>query len=78
MAAMTYAELADQALKDADAATLDNVRDRCLRSEAAWRSMAVRQDHIDASRAEREAKASLNAELAAAQTADASDDDSDD
>lgn len=31
---------ADEAARDADAAVLDNVRDRALRSESAWRSMA--------------------------------------
>ena len=39
---------ATEAHNDAQAATLDNVRDRCLRSEAAWNDMAAR-----ASRAER-------------------------
>lgn len=31
---------ADEAARDADIAVLDNVRDRALRSESAWRSMA--------------------------------------
>jgi len=37
-----YTTRADEAARDAAAATLDNVRERCLRSEAAWRSMASR------------------------------------
>jgi hypothetical protein len=39
---------AADARTEADAAKLDNVRERCLRSEAAWNDMAAR-----ASRAER-------------------------
>jgi hypothetical protein len=38
----TYLARAAQARADAEAATLDNVRDRCLRSEAAWAEMAAR------------------------------------
>jgi hypothetical protein len=37
-----YLARAEQARADADAATLDNVRDRCLRSEAAWNQLAER------------------------------------
>jgi len=37
-----YLARAEQARVDADAATLDNVRDRCLRSEAAWNQLAER------------------------------------
>ena len=37
-----YVDRAAEARRDADAATLDNVRDRCLRSEAAWAEMAAR------------------------------------
>ncbi len=50
-----YRDHAAQARADADAATLDNVRDRCLRAEAAWLAMAERQQRIDTARAEREA-----------------------
>lgn len=39
---------------DADAAPLDNVRDRNLRAEAAWLAMAERQERVDSARAERE------------------------
>jgi len=37
-----YLDRAAQAKADADAATLDNVRDRCLRAEDAWNRMAER------------------------------------
>jgi hypothetical protein len=37
-----YVARAEQARADADAATLDNVRERCLRSEAAWSLLAER------------------------------------
>ncbi len=37
-----YVARAEQARADAEAATLDNVRDRCLRSEAAWSLLAER------------------------------------
>jgi OsmC subfamily peroxiredoxin len=41
---LTYRDHAAQAHADAEAATLDNVRDRCLRAEAAWLAMAERHD----------------------------------
>ena len=37
-----YLTRAEEARAQADAATLENVRERCLRSEAAWREMADR------------------------------------
>jgi len=37
------------------AATLDNVRDRCLRAEAAWLAMADRAERTATLRATREA-----------------------
>ncbi len=37
-----YLARAAEARADADSATLENVRDRCLRSEAAWSEMAAR------------------------------------
>ena len=40
----TFAARAADARADADAATLDNVRDRCLRAEAAWIAMAERAE----------------------------------
>lgn len=51
-----YRALAAQARSEADAATLANVRDRCLRSEAAFLAMASRQDLADRNRARREAE----------------------
>jgi hypothetical protein len=42
-----YLARAAEARADADTATLDNVRDRCLRSEAAWMSMAARAERGD-------------------------------
>ncbi|WP_370310106.1 hypothetical protein [Sphingobium abikonense] len=62
MANPDYRALADKAQAEADAAQLDNVRDRCLRSAAAFLAMAQRQDLGDRNRARREA------ELAAAAT----------
>ena len=47
----TFLARADQARADADAATLENVRERCLRSEIAWREMAARVERTDAMRA---------------------------
>lgn len=52
---LNYRENAAQARRDADAATLDNVRDRCLRAEAAWLDMAERQERVATARAERDA-----------------------
>ncbi|NWK98201.1 hypothetical protein DM806_21550 [Sphingobium lactosutens] len=54
MANTDYRALAAKAHDEAAAATLDNVRDRCLRSEAAFLAMAHRQDLGDANRARRE------------------------
>jgi hypothetical protein len=42
---------ADEARADAQAATLDNVRDRCLRAAAAWEAMAARARRTDVLRA---------------------------
>jgi len=38
-----YLKCAEEAAAEARATTLDNVRERALRSEAAWRSMARRK-----------------------------------
>lgn len=53
-----YLARADESASDAQAAVLDNVRERCLRSEAAWRAMADRltrnemlRDKADAAKA---------------------------
>jgi hypothetical protein len=40
----TYLARAAEARAQADEAKLDNVRDRCLRSEAAWNEMAERAE----------------------------------
>ena len=37
-----YSARAAEARADADKATLDNVRDRCLRAAGAWEAMAAR------------------------------------
>ena len=37
-----YLDSADEARKQAEAATLSHVRDRCRRSEAAWTQLAER------------------------------------
>lgn len=52
---LTYRDNAAKCRADADAATLDNVRDRNLRAEAAWLAMADRQQRTETARAEREA-----------------------
>jgi len=46
-----YNARAEEARRDADAATLDNVRDRCLRAEAAWLDMASRAGRTEQARA---------------------------
>lgn len=51
-----YVERAQAARRDADAATLVNVRDRCLRAAAAWEEMASRAARTDRMRAEAEAR----------------------
>lgn len=52
-----YLARAAAAYAEAEAAVLDNVRDRCLRSAAAWNEMATQAQHIETLRAERLAKA---------------------
>lgn len=46
-----YITQADACAREAAAATLDNVRERCLRSEKSWRSMAERQLRAESMRA---------------------------
>jgi hypothetical protein len=53
-AAFYYRRAAEERA-NADAATLDNVRERCERAAAAWETMAARSDRVDQHRAEREA-----------------------
>jgi hypothetical protein len=45
-----YLARAEEAADDARTATLDNVRDRALRSETAWRGMAARLMRVEAQR----------------------------
>ncbi len=49
-----YSARAAEAQADADAATLANVRERCLRSHAAWQAMAERVQRTAKSRESRE------------------------
>ena len=50
-----YIQRAAEARADADAAQLDNVRERCLRAEAAWKAMADRAARTESMRATLEA-----------------------
>jgi hypothetical protein len=61
-----YLDRAADARRDADAATLTNVRERCLRAAAAWDDMANRVARTERMRAETEAKKA--AEALAAET----------
>ena len=62
-----YRLRAEQARAEADEATLANVRDRCLRAEAAWMEMATRADRTEKMRADlAAAKAAQLAESAEA------------
>lgn len=51
--ALLYRAQAEAAAAAAEAATLDNVRERCLRSAAAWIEMAERIEMTDRLRANR-------------------------
>jgi hypothetical protein len=46
-----FSARAEEARAEADAATLANVRDRCLRAAAAWEAMAARARRTDLMRA---------------------------
>lgn len=59
-------ERAEEAARDAETAALDNVRDRALRSEAAWRDMADRARKTEVSRAKREEAAEMARQAAQA------------
>ena len=70
-----YLERAAEARATAQAATLDNVRDRWLLSEASWTEMAVRSERNETLRAKliaekaaerADAKAASEAEMASA------------
>lgn len=52
----TFTAHAMRSRDDATAATLFNVRERCLRAEAAWTVMAVRSRKMEASRDAKEAR----------------------
>jgi hypothetical protein len=66
----TFSARAADARAEADAATLDNVRERCLRAEEAWTAMAERAARNETMRATLIAKKA--AELAeAAEAAEA-------
>jgi hypothetical protein len=56
-----YLTRAEEAAAEARLATLDNVRERCLRAESAWREMADRQARVEKLRRERDAKAGADA-----------------
>ena len=65
-----YLERAAEARAVAGAATLDNVRDRWLRSEASWTEMAARSERAEKMRAKLIAeKATERAALTAASQA---------
>lgn len=53
---------AADARREADAATLSNVRDRCLRAAAAWDHMADRAGRTEKQRARSEAEKLARAE----------------
>jgi hypothetical protein len=59
--ALQYRLQAEAAEAAAEAATLDNVRDRCLRSAAAWHEMAERIELTDRLRADRMASVEVKA-----------------
>jgi hypothetical protein len=50
-----YRARALEARADAEAATLDNVKERCLRAASAWDAMAARAERSDTHRAKAEA-----------------------
>lgn len=54
-----YRDRARQAHADAEGATLDNVRDRALRAEAAWAAIAERAERTQKLRTARETPAEM-------------------
>ena len=70
-----YNTRAKEAAAEADAATLDNVRERALRSETAWREMADRAKQMEhdreTARVEREKRQAEAAALAEQEAVDA-------
>ncbi len=59
-----YSARAAEARADADKATLDNVRDRCLRAAGAWEAMAARAHRSDVFRAKQAAEKDAAASIA--------------
>jgi len=59
-----YCDRAAQARRDADAAGLDNVRDRHLRAAAAWEVMADRLARTENMRAETDVRKAAEREAA--------------
>ena len=58
-----YRERAADCGREAEAATLDNVRERCLRAQAAWLAMANRIGRSEAFRAQAAATKAAPEEL---------------
>ena len=56
-----YLARAEQARADAEAATLEHVRERCLRSEAAWTALADRAERSERLRVEEQERKALQA-----------------
>lgn len=59
-----YAERAKACRAEADAATLENVRERCLRAESAWAAMATRADRTEKARDARDRKIEIDTLIA--------------
>lgn len=57
-----YQERIEEAAEEARNATLSNVKERALRSEAAWRKMALRADAFEAEKARHSAEAVVEPE----------------
>jgi hypothetical protein len=64
-----YCDRAAQARRDAEAAGLDNVRDRHLRAAAAWDVMAARLLRTEKMRAETEVRKAAEREAGDVETA---------
>jgi hypothetical protein len=56
-----YLERAASSRREAEASSLENVRDRCLRAAAAWEQMAARIARSDRLRAEEEERKAARA-----------------
>lgn len=54
-----YLTQAETCAREAESATLDNVRDRCRRSEQSWRAMADRLQRAEAMRSNQAAEKAL-------------------